>query len=199
MAEPADEMELLPRNKNGAPSLDDDDDQSPPATPELRGRIQGYGNTSSLNRRPGASVLFQGSVRTASAQIVDAIIAGLFFAPAAPASERSLERRSTPGAVTQWRGALTFAQVCGRMTPYSTSSGWPSSAGGSPPAISSVPRPAIAMCTALPFSMLIVRSEHPAVPQLRRHPIRAALPHPRSLPPLALRQVPRPQRAFQIV
>ena len=62
MAEPADEMELLPRNKKGAPSLeDDDDDQSSPTTPELRGRIQGYGNTSSLNRRPGASVLFQGS------------------------------------------------------------------------------------------------------------------------------------------
>lgn len=64
MAEPGDEVELLPRNGKGELRLEDDDsDQVPPKTPELRGRIQGYGNTSSLNRRPGASVLFQGNLR----------------------------------------------------------------------------------------------------------------------------------------
>lgn len=61
MAAP-DEVELLP--KNGRRILDDDeDDQDPiPATPVPHGRIQGYGNTSSLVRRPGASVLFQGTL-----------------------------------------------------------------------------------------------------------------------------------------
>ena len=63
MAEPGDEVELLSRNGKGELRLDDDEDQVPPKTPELRGRIQGYGNTSSLNRRPGASVLFQGDLR----------------------------------------------------------------------------------------------------------------------------------------
>lgn len=59
--EPGDEVELLPRNKQGHLALEEDEDQGANTTPELRGRIQGYGNTSSLNRRPAASVLFQGS------------------------------------------------------------------------------------------------------------------------------------------
>lgn len=60
--EPGDEVELIPRGNHGGFAIanSDDDDPVMPRTPELRGRIQGYGNTSFFNRRPGASVLFQG-------------------------------------------------------------------------------------------------------------------------------------------